>query len=60
MISNFDPTVVLSHHLKSPKVVLKRGVFLDCQCSTSEKQAGVAVEGSTGVKCLAQRFLMAL
>lgn len=47
MISNFYPTVVLSQHLKSPKVLLKRGVFLDCQHSTSEMQAGAAVEGGT-------------
>lgn len=46
MISNFYHPVVLSHRLKPPKVILKRGVSLDCQCSTSERQAGAAVEGS--------------
>lgn len=45
MISNFYHIVVLSHHSKSPKVVFKRGVFLDWQNNTSEKQAGAAVEG---------------
>lgn len=45
MISNFYHTVVLSHHSKSPKVVFKRGVFLDWQNNASEKQAGAAVEG---------------
>lgn len=65
MISNFYPTVVLSQHLKCPKVLLKRDIFLDCQHSTSGMQAGAALEGSTqtthtGVKYQAQRFLMAL
>lgn len=34
MISNFYYTFALSHHLKSPKVVLKRDVILDWPYNT--------------------------